>query len=123
MDAPITIVTGAYILVGSFVAFAVLWVIYLAVMNLNERKDMLKGANKLFGTVVFYLGLIWDFIVQVGPASLLWVELPREMTVSARVARHCKASPKGGLPLYRHKLALWFRDNLLKPFDESGGHG
>ena len=73
MDAPITIVTGAYILVGSFVAFAVLWVIYLAVMNLNERKDMLKGANKLFGTVVFYLGLIWDFIVQVGPASLLWV--------------------------------------------------
>lgn len=78
----------------------------------------MKGLNKYAAYLVLALGYIVDFIVQIGPASLLWLELPKETTVSARVARLVRSGHG-----YRYKLAVWFRDNLLKLFDESGGHG
>lgn len=108
-----------YIVIG-IAAFWVLWVLFLAVMNLNEAKiaGTLSRAVLAPAYLTLWIGLLVDFIVQVTFASVLWLELPREATVSARVARLIKSGHG-----YRHDLAVWFRDNLLKPFDRSGGHG
>ena len=103
-----------------FGGFFVLWVLFLAVMNLAEAKaaGKLHGFALYAGYTVLAVGLLVDLVVQVLVASLLWLELPRELTVSERVARLCKSGSG-----WRKSLAEWFRDTLLKPFDRSGGHG
>lgn len=108
-----------YIVVG-LLAFWVLWVLFLAVMNLQEAKDSNTLPKPILIPSYFtlWVGLIVDFLVQITFATVLWLELPRELTVSGRVARLI-ATGSG----YRKNLAIWFRDNMLKPFDRSGGHG
>lgn len=101
-------------------AFWCLWVLFLATMNLKQSQDAgeLKGFALYAGYTVLLPGLLVDLLVQVGPATLLWLELPRELTVSERVARLCREGHG-----YRLALAMWFRRTLLAPFDRSGGHG
>lgn len=101
-------------------AFWLLWVFFLAVMNLKQTLDegRLTGFPLLMGYLTYGAGLVIDFVVQVGPASLLWLELPREWTVSRRVSRLCREGHG-----YRYNLAFWFQQHMLAPFDRSGGHG
>jgi hypothetical protein len=89
-------------------------------MNLGHAKAEGK-LNKFAlyaGTPLLVIGLVIDFIVQMTVATVLWLELPRELTVSARVERLCKSGHG-----YRLNIALWFRKTLLSPFDRTGGHG
>lgn len=104
----------------SLLALWLLWVLFLAVMNLGQAKaeGKLKGFNLYAGYTVLAVGLLVDLVVQVLVASILWLEFPRELTVSERVARLCKHGSG-----WRQRLALWFRAVLLAPFDRSGGHG
>mgnify|MGYP006915280875 CR=1 FL=1 len=104
----------------ALLAFWVLWVLFLAVMNLAQvrAEGKLHGFARWAGYTVLAVGLVVDLIVQVLAASLLWLELPREWTVSERVARLCQHGSG-----WRLRLALWFRRTLLAPFDRSGGHG
>lgn len=101
-------------------AFWSLWVLFLAVMNLGQAKaeGKLHGFALYAGYTVLAVGLLVDLVVQVFVASILWLEFPREWTVSGRVARLCEHG-KG----WQQRLALWFRHTLLAPFDRSGGHG
>ena len=103
-----------------FLGLWVLWVLFLAVTNLNQAntEGTLPRVIRPLAYGTLYIGLVVDFVVQVTVATVLWLELPKELTVSSRVARHIKTGNG-----YRHKLAIWFRDSLLKPFDRSGGHG
>ena len=104
----------------SLLAFWALWVLFLATMNLGQAKaeGKLHGFALWAGYTVLAVGLLVDLVVQVLVASLLWLELPHELTVSERVARLCKSGTG-----WRKDLALWFRKTLLAPFDRSGGHG
>ncbi|WP_170860403.1 hypothetical protein [Duganella sp. CF458] len=100
-------------------SFALLWVLYLAVMNLQRARDAgtLSPTARFLGTVLLYIGLVADFLVNVAPVSVLFLEPPREYLVTQRLTRH--ANTVGG---WRKRLALWFAKNLLDPFDPSGQH-
>lgn len=104
----------------SLLAFWCLWVLFLAVMNLGQAKaeNKLQGFALYAGYTVLAAGLLVDLVVQITVATVIWLELPREWTVSERVARLCREGHG-----YRLTLALWFRRVLLAPFDRSGGHG
>ena len=104
----------------SLLAFWALWVLFLATMNLGQAKaeGKLKGFALWAGYTVLSVGLLVDFVVQVTVATVIWLELPRELTVSGRVERLCREGYG-----YRLALAMWFRHVLLSPFDRSGGHG
>lgn len=104
----------------SVLAFWCLWVLFLAVMNLGQAKaeGKLHGFALYAGYTVLAVGLLVDLVVQITVATVLWLELPREWTVSGRVERLCKNGSG-----WRQRLALWFRHTLLAPFDRSGGHG
>ena len=104
----------------SLLLFWCLWVLFLATMNLKQSQDagQLHGPALWLGYTVLGVGLLVDMVVQITVASLLWLELPRELTVSARVDRLCRSGTG-----YRLALALWFRRVMLAPFDRSGGHG
>ncbi|MEJ7685610.1 MAG: hypothetical protein WKG52_00670 [Variovorax sp.] len=95
-----------------------LWIHFLAVMALLDARErqVLTTAAKVPGYPVLGAGLVLDFLGNL-IATFLFVELPREFTVSSRVKRHCRDS-KG----WRREMATWIRDNWLKPFDRTGGH-
>ena len=101
-------------------ALWLLWVFFLAVMQLRDARDrgVLTPWGLRLGYTVLIPGLVLDFIVQVTIAIPLFLGLPRELTVSARVNRLVKSGT--GWP---RRCALWFRTHLLAPFDKTGGHG
>lgn len=104
----------------AILGFWLLWVFFLATMNLKQALDegQLKGFPLLLGYTVYGVGLFLDLLVQVFLATLVWLELPREWTVSGRVDRLLREGHG-----YRYNLAFWFQQRLLAPFDRSGGHG
>jgi len=96
-----------------------LWALYVLVMALKRVRDAgkLTTAMKVLGYPALAVGLVVDFIVNVLIASLLFLELPREWTVSSRLTRHIN-SARG----WRFGLALWIAVNLLDALDPSGQH-
>ena len=103
---------------ASLAAFYVLWILYLAVMNLKRVRDEGK-LSKLalwLGTPVLFVGYILDAVLNIVVMTVILLELPQELTVSERLKRHNK--DVGG---WRKAVALWF-EPLLDPCDPSGDH-
>ena len=94
-----------------------LWVLYLAVMNLKRARDMgllTKPAHAL-GIPLLFTGLLLDFLVNVFVMTVILLELPRETLVTTRLKRHNKGTG------WRQKVAAWF-EQFLDPFDPDGDH-
>lgn len=96
----------------------VLWVIYAAMMRLKQVREAgkLTLAMKVLGYPVLFFGLAIDFCLNVF-ASLVFVEFPKEYTLSARLWRHSQESTG-----YRQKVAEVIRVNLLDAIDPAGVH-
>lgn len=112
----ILIITGYYAVLF-IISFYILWVLYLAVMNLKRVKDAdkLSRTALILGTPVLIFGLLIDLICNV-LLSVPLLEMPRELTVTARLKRHNKDTSG-----WRKQVALWF-EPILDPFDPSGDH-
>jgi len=97
----------------------VLWVIYAAMMRLRQVRDAgkLTIAMKVLGYPVLFFGLFIDFMLNAIPGSILFLEFPREMTLSKRLWRHSQESTG-----YKQKVAEVIRVNLLDSIDPSGLH-
>lgn len=102
----------------SLAGLYVLWIFYLAVMNLKRARDMglLSRTATALGTPVLIVGYLLDAVLNVVVMSLILLELPREATISQRLKRHNRDA--GG---WRKAVAAWF-EPLLDPFDPSGNH-
>lgn len=109
-----------YIVLGGVLSLWMLWVFFLAVMQIRDARDRgsLTPWGLRFGYTVLVPGYVLDFLVQVTFAILIFWGLPKELTVSARVKRLVETGT--GWP---RRCAQWFRTHLLKPFDQTGGHG
>lgn len=96
-----------------------LWVFYLAVMNLKRVNDAggLGRVAYLLGLPALIVGYLLDFLANVLVMTILLGELPQETTVTARLKRH-KRESKG----WRLKVAEWFASELLDKFDPDGAH-
>jgi hypothetical protein len=108
-----------FIVPGAFAASYVTWVMYLAVMTLERSRNAnaLPKPAYYLGLPLLYVGLVVDFLLNVTVASVLFIEIPHEWTVSARTKRHF-FEPSG----WRHAIAVWLAHNLLNPFDPAGAH-
>lgn len=95
-----------------------LWIFYLAVMNLKRVRDMgkLGTVAKVFGYPVLLVGYALDVLVNVTLMTVLFLEIPRETTVTARLKRHNRTGSG-----WRQRLAAWF-EPLIDPYDPSGDH-
>lgn len=104
----------------SSLAAWVLWVFFLAVMSLQTARDRgtLTTWGRRLGKTVLAFGYFIDLVIQMTLAVVVFGEPPRELTVSARIARLI-ATGSG----WRKARAEWWRDHLLKPFDPTGRHG
>lgn len=99
--------------------FYLLWLYYLAVMSLESAQDKapITGATRLFAYTVLGPGYLLDFLTNLVLVSILFLEVPREWLVTARLVRHIEGSIG-----WRRSLAEWFCATLLDRFDPSGCH-
>ena len=104
-----------YILIV-YVAMALMWLQYLAVMNLDGNKKRLTFIAKLWAYPILLAGLLSDVVFNVVLGSLMYLEIPREWLFTTRCERHLHADT------WRGCLARWFCRNFLDPFDPDGGH-
>lgn len=98
-----------------------LWVFFLAVMNLKRAKEagQLSRTALIFGTQVLWVGYALDAFVNATLMTVVLLETPRyphEVLVTDRLSRHHKESQG-----WRLKVVLWFVP-LLNPYDPSGDH-
>jgi hypothetical protein len=102
----------------AFLVFWVLWVFYLAVMNLKRARDAgtLSKTAWVFGMPVLLVGYALDIAVNLTLMSLILWEPPKEFTMTARLKRHHKQSTG-----WRLAVVLWF-EPLLDPYDPGGDH-
>lgn len=98
----------------------VLWLFYLAVMNLKRAKDAgtISKTALYLGYPLLFIGLLLDMLVNTIVMSALLLELPRwnEILVTGRISRHAQ---QGG---WRGDIARWLCESLLDRFDPSGVH-
>lgn len=97
-----------------------LWVFYAAVMRLKQVRDAggLSRAQKVFGYLTLFVGLVLDAIVNLVIASVVFAERPREWTLSGRLWRLSNDQSAG----WRQRWALALRVALLDSIDPSGVH-
>jgi len=106
-----------YFALFNFLAIYATWLYYLAIMNLKQSKDELNGYVKLFGYPLGLIGVIFDVYIQLIPASILFLDLPKDLLLTGRMRRYKNCNDD-----WRNKVALWFCMHFLDPFDPSGMH-
>jgi hypothetical protein len=97
----------------------VLWLFYLAVMNLYRAKkaNQISAVALWLGYPILVMGALLDLLVNMLLMTLIFAEWPRELLVTKRLERHVKTNQG-----WRSKLAYWICHNLLNAFDPSGDH-
>lgn len=108
------------VLLWAIVSPWLLWVFYTAVMRLKQVRDAggLSRAQKAFGYLTLFVGLLLDAVVNLVIASLVFAERPREWTLSGRLWRLSNDSSAG----WRCRWAMALRVALLDSIDPSGVH-
>jgi hypothetical protein len=95
-----------------------LYVFYAAVMNIKRVRDAgkLTWMGKALGYPTLVIGLVLDLFVNLTLMTIVLLELPRELTVTARLKRHHKESTGWRLSVVK------FFEPVLDPLDPSGDH-
>lgn len=95
-----------------------LYVFYAAVMNIKRVRDMgrLTTIGYAFGYPTLLIGYVLDVLCNWFVMTLVFLELPKETTVTARMKRHNRESTGWRLSIVR------FFEPLLDPLDPSGDH-
>jgi hypothetical protein len=120
--APVlNVVSGplSFVIVWLVLPFYVLWGFFLAVMSLKRARDAgtLTGVAYAFGTPILLVGYAIDLFVNVTGCTLLFLDPPREGTMTARLKRY--ALQPG---TWRFALTVWFATHFLDRFDPDGYH-
>lgn len=101
---------------ATYLAFAAMWLQYLAVMNLKENRSKLTVAAKLWAYPMLWIGLVSDALFNFVIGTVAYIELPREILFTTRCNRHL--GDRG----WRGSVARWFCRNFMDPFDPAGRH-
>lgn len=101
----------------ALVLFLLTAAFYISIMKLRDLRDSgvlatLHWSVTLTGRALLLIGLLLDVALNLLVMTLVFLELPRELLVTARVKRH-KWNGDG----WRKRLASWMCANYLTPFD------
>jgi len=111
---------AVYAVSASILACYAVWILYLAIMNLQRARDFgtLTRSARWLGYPVLLVGIILDWLLNWVVGSVLFLEPPHSPgeLVTARLQRHCKRST------WRGAIARWVCHSLLDTFDPSGRH-
>lgn len=101
-----------------FLDLYLFFILYVASMGMIRAHKEGKLNSILWVLCVPFVALSWviDVIHNITLFTLLYLELPRELTVTERLKRHVSEHT------FRGKLSRWIAETLLNPFDYSGNH-
>ena len=96
------------------------WALYVLIMGLYRAhlNKKLSRISYVLGMPWLVIGLIVDFVANVTIASLVFLDPPRELLVTARLQRYNTQS----IRTWRSEWANWICTNLLDVFDPNGDH-
>jgi hypothetical protein len=102
------------------------WVFYLAVMNLKRYRDSHRADFdamhwfvRLNANLVLLIGLGLDAVLHFIVGTALFLDVPRETLLTARLKRYHHLAYVG---TRRAAIADWICTHLLDPFDPDGDH-
>lgn len=91
---------------------------YLAIENAIRVRHQIPWQAWVFLGPVVIFGLLCDFLLNITVGTILFMDLPREWLFTARLKRYRAEVAEGK----RKKLACFFCEKLLNPFDPKGDH-
>lgn len=110
------------ILLHAILSIYVLWLFYLAVMNLKRAKDngTIQRTALWLGYPILLIGLALDWLVNFVVMTPVFMDLPQSPgeLVTGRLKRYVKEEEF----TWRASFARWFAVHILDPFDPSGKH-
>jgi len=106
----------AVIILFFYLAFASMWLQYLAVMNLKEHRAKLTVAAKIWAYPMLFIGLFSDFCFNLVIGTIVYVELPKQLLFTSRCNLHLQDTN------WRGSVARWFCRNFMDPYDPDGQH-
>ena len=109
---------AAYVLAGLVGSLYALWIGYLALTNLDRARvsgSLTPAARVACAPMLVFFGLL-DVTVNLTIGTVLFLELPRQWTLSQRCSRHYR------MPGWRGRVSRWLGRNALNPFDRTGDH-
>jgi len=97
-----------------------LWILYVAMMNIERSatQNPLPWQAKLMVYPTMVVFDIIEFVTNVFVCTLIFLDLPREVTVSARLRRYYIHQDKCGWRM----VIVNFIKPMLDPFDHKGPH-
>ena len=93
----------------SIVALYVLWLGYVFTMHIRAQWDTLHWSAKVLGAPPAVLSYLLDVLINLTLASVLFLDLPREATLTKRLHRYRTG--------WRSHVARFVCERLLNPFD------
>ena len=102
-----------------FLAVYALWGVFVLVMGLQRAREAgtLTRVSLILGTPFVVVGYLLDVAVNVTVCTVVFLDPPREATVTARLKRYLANGSR-----WRRYIAEWIALHLLDSFDPSGKH-
>jgi hypothetical protein len=105
--------------VQAYAALVLLWALYIMAMGLQPHLKTMHPIAKVHGCALFLLAAVFDVVVNWTVASALFLQLPQELMLTARLKRYHAPAYAGS---WRAYLAEWICEHLLDQFDPRGKH-
>ena len=105
---------------GSTLAFLwIFWGFYVLVMGIYRAHldKRLTPVTRVLSAPFVVVGAVFDVVANITIASIIFLEFPRELLVTARLKRHIRSGTG-----WRHKLSTYVCDHVLDVFDPTGNH-
>lgn len=109
-----------------FVATFVLWFLFAHLMILRDFLEQ-KAKGKWYyyplkaaGYILFAVGYAYDVVYNQIIGTIIFLDWPREATLTARLQRYLHEDVYGGtemIPGWRYQLAMWTCKHLIEPWD------
>lgn len=104
---------------STYAVVFITWILYLAVMNLKRHRARLHPIAKLHAYPLLFVGVAFDFLVNVVVGTLIFLDPPQETLLTGRLKRYHRIAYEG---TWRARLADWICTHLLDQFDPDGDH-
>lgn len=102
------------ILIG-LISFIILWVFFVNVMTWKKHENKIPKYVKPLLYFIAAIGYIWDVLFNITFGSIMFLELPQELTLSERI-RRLLLTDRG----WRFAMGYWICKHLIEPWDQ--GH-
>lgn len=104
---------------------ALCWIIYLGMMKIDKHWP--KSWPEWLQWPLIASTLVLDVILNIIVGTILFLDLPKELLLTARLQRYVTEpgaswSDLGAKPSWRAKLAKFICKHLLDPYDPKGCH-